>query len=127
NLPTEGTVEEVERIHWESWRLGLKAIALYRDGSKLSQPLSAGDKAARIALPKDAREMAETLQKLIPDLTREQSERMADAAYTAKTAPAPQPLAASARRRLPAKRHGITQEAKVGGNKVFLRTGEYED
>ena len=41
NLPHEATVEEVEEIHLESWRLGLKAIALYRDGSKLSQPLSA--------------------------------------------------------------------------------------
>src|SRR2546422_265762 len=59
NLPHDATVEEVERIHSESWRLGLKAIALYRDGSKLSQPLSAGDQAQKIALPKDAKEMAE--------------------------------------------------------------------
>src|SRR5207248_128496 len=100
-----------------------KAIALYRDGSKLSQPLSAGDKAARIALPKDAREMAETLRTLIPDLNKEQADRMAEAAYAAKAAPNPPQLAASARRRLPSKRYGITQEAKVGGNKVFLRTG----
>ena len=126
NLPHDGTVEEVERIHWESWRLGLKAIALYRDGSKLSQPLSAGDVAAKLPLPKDAKEMAQALRKLIPDLTVEQTERMAEAAFQAKTAPAPVQLAASVRRRLPPKRHGITQEAKVGGNKVFLRTGEYE-
>src|SRR5438094_5780620 len=126
NLPHDGTVEEVERINWESWRLGLKAIALYRDGSKLSQPLSAGDGAAKLPRPKDAKEMAQALRKLIPDLTVEQTERMAEAAFQAKTAPAPVQLAASVRRRLPPKRHGITQEAKVGGNKVFLRTGEYE-
>ena len=125
NLPTDATVEDVERIHRESWRLGLKAIALYRDGSKLSQPLSAGDQARKVPLPKDAREMAETLHALIPELTAEQAQRMADAAFAAKNAP--QPLALHTRRRLPSKRHGLTQEAKVGGNKVFLRTGEYED
>jgi len=76
-------------------------------------------------LPKDAKEMAETLHALIPDLTAEQAQRMADAAFAAKNAP--QPLALHTRRRLPSKRHGLTQEAKVGGNKVFLRTGEYED
>jgi ribonucleoside-diphosphate reductase alpha chain len=125
NLPTDATVADVERIHTESWRLGLKAIALYRDGSKLSQPLSAGDNAPKVPMPKDQREMAEALAKLIPELTRDQAQRMAEAAFAAKAAPAPLP--ANVRRRLPSKRHGLTQEAKVGGNKVFLRTGEYED
>jgi ribonucleoside-diphosphate reductase alpha chain len=126
NLPTDATVQDVERIHWESWRMGLKAIALYRDGSKLSQPLSAGDQAAaKVSLPKDAREMAEALKKLIPDLSPEQAQGMSEAAFAAKTAP--QPLPSHLRRRLPSKRHGLTQEAKVGGNKIFLRTGEYED
>jgi ribonucleoside-diphosphate reductase alpha chain len=128
NLPHEATVEEFERIHRESWRLGLKAIALYRDGSKLSQPLSAGDKSQKIALPRDAKEMAETLRTVIPELTAEQAQRMAQAAFQARTSTtsAPEPLPAMRRRKLPAKRYGITQEAKVGGNKVFLRTGEYE-
>ncbi len=125
NLPTDGTVEDIEKIHWESWRLGVKAIALYRDGSKLSQPLSAGDNTPKVPLPKDAREMAEALLKVIPELTQDQAQRMADAAFAAKAVPLP--LSASSRRRLPSKRYGITQEAKVGGNKVFLRTGEYED
>ena len=123
NLPTDSTVEDVEKIHWESWRLGLKAIALYRDGSKLSQPLSAGDQAVKVPLPKDAREMAEALRNLFPELSAEKAERMAEAAFAAKAARLP----LDTRRRLPSKRHGITQEAKVGGNKVFLRTGEYED
>ena len=125
NLPTEATVEDVEGIHWESWRLGVKAIALYRDGSKLSQPLSAGDNAPKVPLPKNAREMAETLRALIPELTLEQAQSMSEAAFQAKSAP--QPLASISRHRLPSKRHGLTQEAKVGGNKIFLRTGEYHD
>src|SRR5437764_5940841 len=89
NLPTDATVTEVERIHWESWRLGLKAIALYRDGSKLSQPLSAGDQAVKVPLPKDAREMAAALRKVIPELSADQAQRMSEAAFTAKGSPAP--------------------------------------
>src|SRR5207249_9693828 len=102
---------EKKKIHWESWRLGLKAIALYRDGSKLSQPLSAGDQTVRVPMPKDSREMAEALVKVIPELTPEQAHRMAEAAFAAKAAPAP--LSSHVRRRLPSKRHGLTQEAKA--------------
>jgi ribonucleoside-diphosphate reductase alpha chain len=136
NMPSDATVADVERIHTESWKLGLKAIAIYRDGSKLSQPLSAGDKgdkkAGPMPLPAPGTEgqakLAKALQELL-QITPEQAARMAEACLAPKTTqpsvPAPLPLAA--RRRLPAKRHGLTQEAKVGGNKVFLRTGEYED
>src|SRR5262249_18575096 len=81
NLPNDSTVEDVEKIHWESWRMGVKAIALYRDGSKLSQPLSAGDQAAKVPMPKDAKEMAEALVKVIPELTPDQAQRMAEAAF----------------------------------------------
>jgi ribonucleoside-diphosphate reductase alpha chain len=90
NLPQDATVGDVEHIYFESWKQGLKAVALYRDGSKLSQPLSTGKA-----------EATET---------------------TTETAP-PKLL----RRRLPKRRHGFTQEARLGGHKVFLRTGEYED
>ncbi len=87
NLPHDATVDEVERIYFDSWKLGLKAVALYRDGSKLSQPLASTKKAEDAASPP-------------PKLRR---------------------------RRLPKRRHGFTQEARIGGHKVFLRTGEYED
>ncbi len=128
NMPHDATVPDVERIHRESWRLGLKAIAIYRDGCKQSQPLSAGDAqpVKKVPAPKDAKGMAEALLALFPDLTHEKAQRMADACFASAAGPAPQ-LSASSRRRLPAKRHGLTQEAKVGGNKIFLRTGEYED
>ena len=89
NLPNEATVDNVQDIYTQSWKLGLKAVALYRDGCKLSQPL------------------ATTAKKDVPE-----------------AATAPPKLR---RRRLPKRRHGFTQEARIGGHKVFLRTGEYED
>ena len=92
NLPHEATVDEVEDIHLQSWKLGLKAVALYRDGCKLSQPLAT-------------------------------SERPKPAAAAANGSSPPK----LRRRRLPKRRHGFTQEARVAGHKVFLRTGEYED
>jgi ribonucleoside-diphosphate reductase alpha chain len=90
NLPNEATVDEVGEIYFQSWKLGLKAVALYRDGCKLSQPLQTSKKKA---------------------------EEPAAGAAPAKLR----------RRRLPKRRHGFTQEARIGGHKVFLRTGEYED
>jgi ribonucleoside-diphosphate reductase alpha chain len=103
NLPNEATVEDVQQIYEEGWRLGLKAVALYRDGCKASQPLSAmGDdqKADKKAGSKET----------IPSPARDVAVR-------------PTGL----RVRLPTKRTGFTQEARVGGHKVFLRTGEFED
>jgi ribonucleoside-diphosphate reductase alpha chain len=94
NLPNEATGEEVESIHLESWKMGLKAVALYRDGCKASQPLT--------------------------------SARTEEGAAPA-SAPAATPAATLTRKRLPKKRRGWTQEAVVGGHKVFLRTGEYAD
>jgi ribonucleoside-diphosphate reductase alpha chain len=94
NLPHEATVEEVEQIYIESWRLGLKGVALYRDGSKASQVLNTSSK------------------------TESEAE-----ARTEQEAPRPRLV----RKRLPTRRTGFTQEARVGGQKVYLRTGEYAD
>src|SRR6267378_3289050 len=75
NMPHDATVPDVERIHRESWRLGLKAIAIYRDGCKSSQPLSAGDAQPKKApAPKDSKGMAEALLALLPDLTPEKAQ-----------------------------------------------------
>jgi ribonucleoside-diphosphate reductase alpha chain len=106
NLPNESTVDEVRQIYEEGWKLGLKAVALYRDGCKASQPLSSKNKA-------DNSEEAEAAPEA----------GVVVAAPTASTAIRPE----GSRVRLPQKRHGFTQEARVGGHKVFLRTGEYED
>ncbi|MGE0708832.1 MAG: vitamin B12-dependent ribonucleotide reductase [Planctomycetota bacterium] len=114
NLPHETTVEEVERVYIEAWQLGLKAVALYRDGSKASQVLRT------TAKEDDGKtEAAPTAQAAAPQAAAPQ----APAAPLAQIG-APERVL---RRRLPKKRRGFTQEARVGGQKVYLRTGEYED
>lgn len=102
NLPNECTIEEIKDIYVESWKMGLKAVALYRDGSKLSQPLNTK--------------------------SSDSKEDKADKKEKAAAAPAKAEVSHSLqRRRLPKKRSGITVEARVGGQKVYLRTGEYGD
>jgi ribonucleoside-diphosphate reductase alpha chain len=121
NMPNEATVEDVKKAYLLSWRLGLKANALYRDGSKLSQPLSsvlATDLFSAIE-EEPANEAPRPVEQPIaaaPTATQaaEVAERII-VRYLAR------------RRRLPNRRGGYTQKAVVGGHKVFLRTGEYED
>jgi ribonucleoside-diphosphate reductase alpha chain len=110
NMPHNATVEDVKRAYSLSWQLMLKANALYRDGSKLSQPLNSVADA--------------------PDLDAESFE-------VAKEEPKAEPVKAAEkivykylagqRRRLPDRRAGYTQKARIGGHKIYLRTGEYED
>ncbi len=118
NLPNEATVEDVEKIYFEGHRLGLKAVALYRDGCKASQPLStSGDEKKD-----DKKEEAQVAAKEAPQVA------------VVVAPPAPMPVKdptksppMTVRHRLPKKRTGFTQEARIGGHKVFLRTGEYVD
>ncbi|HLO97172.1 MAG TPA: vitamin B12-dependent ribonucleotide reductase, partial [Fimbriimonas sp.] len=122
NLPAEAAVHEVHDAYWLSWQLGLKANALYRDGSKLSQPLNASssDSAAAIleaTLDLETPYDEETLEPVALS-QHEQIERMATKLvyrYISK------------RRLMPGRRRGYTQKARVGGHKVYLRTGEFED
>ncbi|QQR68340.1 MAG: vitamin B12-dependent ribonucleotide reductase [Alphaproteobacteria bacterium] len=114
NMPNNSAVEDCARLYQLSWRLGVKANALYRDGSKLSQPLAA-------------------------QLLADDEEEAEDVAETLATAPAPERVAVVtervveriveriARQRMPHRRKGYTQKAKIGGHTVYLRTGEYED
>jgi ribonucleoside-diphosphate reductase alpha chain len=117
NLPNDATIDDVREIYEEGWRLGLKAVALYRDGCKASQPLSTSSKetssessAAKVEVPPDS----------MPAVS------LAPSASPAPNA-SPPTLPTGHRVRLPKKRHGFTQEAKVGGHKIFLRTGEYSN
>jgi ribonucleoside-diphosphate reductase alpha chain len=100
NVPEHTTIEEIEELYIQGWRSGLKAVALYRDNSKGSQPLSA--------------KFAEKVK---------EAERKADAI----AAPAPDARPWGERRVLPRRRTGFTLEATVAGHKLFLRTGEYEN
>jgi ribonucleoside-diphosphate reductase alpha chain len=107
NMPNHSTVEDVEKAHMMSWKLMLKGTAVYRDGSKLSQPLnSVVEKTLKLA------EMAEA-----PDI-RAQTMKLAEKVIRVRM---------GEREKLPFRRKGYTQKAVIGGHKVYLRTGEYED
>ena len=109
NMPNSATVEDCGEAYMLSWRLGIKANALYRDGSKLSQPLSAA---------------------LVDDEDMEEVEEIMEAPAAAQTTRIVEKIVerfVATRHRLPDRRKGYTQKAVVGGHKVYLRTGEYED
>ncbi len=112
NMPNSATVEECKDAYLLSWKLCLKANALYRDGSKLSQPLNAAI-AAELADEEEDVKHSETQALRQPGKVAERIvERI---------------IRATERERLPERRKGYTQKAAVGGHKVYLRTGEYED
>jgi ribonucleoside-diphosphate reductase alpha chain len=109
NMPNAATVEDCKQAYLLSWRLGLKANALYRDGSKLSQPLS--------SMLIDDEDEAEELIAMTPTAQATvMAERIVERV-----------IHRAERRRLADRRKGYTQKASVGGHKVYLRTGEYED
>lgn len=134
NLPNEAKVEEIADCYMLSWKLGLKANALYRDGSKLSQPLSnKSDKKKKGEEEKEAEVKEETasssniidLGKLtVEDLLEEVQKRVQSSPDTKLKR---QLARIVERRTLPAKRRGYTQKAKINGQALFVRTGEYGD
>ena len=117
NMPNEATVEDCKAAYTLSWKLGLKANALYRDGSKLSQPLQSqliaddteDDDVIEAFLDKPAAARAAGLSEKIVEKVVERIVVMRE------------------RERMPDRRKGYTQKAVVGGHKVYLRTGEYDD
>ncbi len=119
NMPNDATIEDCQRAYEMSWKLGLKANALYRDGSKLSQPLSA----TVFDDIEDVDEQAEAVAAVIKAPAAERAAIVAERAAHA----AAQAVARSQRLRLPGRRKGYIQKAVVGGHKVYLHTGEYQD
>jgi ribonucleoside-diphosphate reductase alpha chain len=105
NMPNSANYEDVKGAYMLSWKNGLKAVALYRDGSKLSQPLSSGTDP-----------LADTILKV---------ERGLDAISV--SADSRKSAIRGIRKLLPSRRMGYTQKAKFGGHSIFIRTGEYED
>ncbi len=131
NLPNEATISEISDCYQLSWELGLKACALYRDGSKLSQPLS--NKSDSKATEEETDEAAITstdspfidVSKLtVDELLNELQKRMQASPDTKLKR---QLSRIVERKTLPAKRRGYTQKAKINGQAIFLRTGEYSD
>ncbi|NCI51561.1 vitamin B12-dependent ribonucleotide reductase [Sediminibacterium roseum] len=136
NLPHEATVDEIADCYMLSWKLGLKANALYRDGSKLSQPLSnKSDKKKKTEETETAAEQqaaAEPAMSTIVDLSKltvdellEEVQKRMHASTDTKFKRALSGIVE--KKSLPAKRRGYTQKAKIGGQVIFLRTGEYGD
>jgi len=117
NMPNEATVEDCKAAYLMSWKLALKANALYRDGSKLSQPLNAQliadedeeDEAVEAFLERPAAARATGLAEKVVEKIVERVTVLRE------------------REKLPSRRKGYTQKAVVGGHKVYLRTGEYDD
>ncbi len=118
NMPGDATVEDCMQSYMLSWQLGIKANALYRDGSKLSQPLNSSllsaddededDLLDQVAADQPAAARAQVITERIVERIVERDREQA-------------------RRKLPGRRKGYTQKAIVGGHKVYLRTGEYEE
>ncbi|MBL8883639.1 MAG: vitamin B12-dependent ribonucleotide reductase [Hyphomicrobium sp.] len=119
NMPNDASVEDCKQSYMLSWRLALKANALYRDGSKLSQPLNAQvlgdddageDAAEALAAAPQTQRAAVVTEKIV--------EKIVERVVYMKQ---------QEREKLPTRRKGYTQKASVGGHKVYLRTGEYDD
>jgi ribonucleoside-diphosphate reductase alpha chain len=116
NMPNAATVEDCKDAYRLSWELGLKATALYRDGSKLSQPLASNLFGDDDAEDKAAELLAQSPVDRVPVVAERIVERVIERF-----------VSRAERRRLSNRRKGYTQKAVVGGHKVYLRTGEYED
>ncbi|XXF75614.1 vitamin B12-dependent ribonucleotide reductase [Myxococcaceae bacterium GXIMD 01537] len=98
NMPSDATVEDIEKAYLEAWKRGLKAIAVYRDGCKRTQPLNTSKEPAKAAAPAPA-----------------------------PAAPLVQPERRALRRRLPDERQSITHKFSIGGHEGYLTVGMYED
>lgn len=108
NLPNEATVEDFKDAYMQSWQKMLKANALYRDGSKLSQPLN-------------------SMSDVIEELEDDDEETLAAQDKVVQTAEKIIHKYVARRQRLPYRRSGYTQKVKIGGQSVYLRTGEYDN
>ena len=117
NMPNEAGVDDCKSAYLLSWKLGLKANALYRDGSKLSQPLNA-------QLIADEEEEEDEIAAFIE---KPQAARTAALAEKMVEKVVERIVVMREREKLPDRRKGYTQKAVVGGHKVYLRTGEYDD
>jgi ribonucleoside-diphosphate reductase alpha chain len=117
NMPNEATVEDCKAAYLLSWKLGLKANALYRDGSKLSQPLQS-------QLIADETEDDDVIEAF---LDKPAAARAAGLAEKVVEKIVERVVEVRKRERMPDRRKGYTQKAVVGGHKIYLRTGEYDD
>jgi len=146
NLPNEATIEEIKSAYYLSWTLGLKANALYRDGCKLSQPLSNKsdkkrfkiDRTGKALVPdallaelmpatngngngKHDEQFVEMTPEAVLDLCRKYIKESKDTSFKRQLS------IIAEKKKLPAKRNGFTMKGKIDGQSIFLTTGEYND
>lgn len=126
NMPNNVSIDDVKGAYMLAWKSMLKSIALYRDGSKLSQPLA--------ALAPGSDLIADSIVALQTAEASDEDETETPQMAEKMSPPAPEPelpglpfAPRSVRRALPNRRKGYTQKAKIGGHSIFLRTGDYED
>ncbi len=103
NMPEAATAEDIEQVYLEGWRLGLKAIAIYRDGSKKSQPLSTGKKKDEGADSQTVAELKARLETALVEASKPH------------------------RRRLPAERTAVTHKFEIAGHEGYITVGLYPD
>ncbi len=146
NMPHEATLDDVKTAYVASWKLGLKAMALYRDGSKLSQPLSAKSDKKKDAKEEETKEekvmVAEIKMPVQAEVAKSYSLSSKDESVINQLVTEAQALVKynhdgsvqgnriyvhGEQRKLPYKRGGITIKTKIAGQSLFLRTGEYPD
>ncbi len=120
NMPNEATVEDCKNAYMLSWKLGLKANALYRDGSKLSQPLNAA------LIADEEEDELEAVEALLAQPNQARAAQVAEK-IVERVIERVERVRVREREKMPDRRKGYTQKAIVGGHKVYLRTGEYDD
>ncbi len=113
NMPNNATVEDIEKVYMEGWKMGLKAIAIYRDGSKRQQALTTSRE-------KDS-------GKMNADIKAEVKAQIAEGVATVKVPAVGENANAPRRRRLPEERKAITHKFSVGGHKGYITVGLYDD
>jgi ribonucleoside-diphosphate reductase alpha chain len=119
NMPNDATVEDCKAAYLLSWKLALKANALYRDGSKLSQPLN-----SQLVIGDDDEDEDDVVEQLYE---KPMAARAAQVSERVVEKLVERIVVMREREKMPDRRKGYTQKAVVGGHKVYLRTGEYDD
>ena len=137
NMPEEATPEDIKKVYVEAWRLGLKAIAIYRDGSKRTQPLNTKKQGSGSRIPRLPGSDGPHRGPEIGQDSGKQESGARSKVERQSLAPSPQPPAPSAqspapsprpyRRKLPDERRAITHKFSVGGHEGYLTAGLYED
>jgi ribonucleoside-diphosphate reductase alpha chain len=125
NLPNDCTVEDIEDAYIEAWKMGLKAIAVYRDGCKRTQPLSTNLKQATSQGRLEAKADVELTDEAVLGRLSREERMLVEALRAKKNRPAGPPIAN--RYKLPVERHSFTHKFSVGGHEGYITVGMYED